>query len=49
MKIKLKPWISLVIVAVLFGVVSEMDYQDQVKTEQATIAYRVTGNQYAGR
>lgn len=49
MKIKFKPWMSLVIVAVLFGAVSEMDYQDQVKTEQAAIAYRLTGSQYAGR
>lgn len=49
MKIKLKPWMSLVIVAVLFGAASEMTYQDEVKTEQAIIAYRLTGNQYAGR
>lgn len=49
MKIQLKPWVSLLIVGILFGVVSEMDYREQVKTEQAAIAYRLSGNQYAGR
>ena len=49
MKIQLKPWVSLLIVGILYGVVSEMDYREKVKTEQAAIAYRLSGNQYAGR
>lgn len=48
MKIKFKPWMSLVIVAVLFGAVSEMDYRDQVRTEDAKVAYRMP-NTFAGR
>lgn len=41
MKIKYKPWMSLVILAVLFGIVSEMDYRDALEMEAANNAARL--------
>lgn len=37
---KLKPWMALAIIAVLYGIVSEMDYQDAVQHEQIARASR---------
>jgi hypothetical protein len=31
---KFKPWMAAAIIAVLYGIVSEMDYQDAVQREQ---------------
>lgn len=45
---KLKPWMAAAIVVMLYGIVSEMDYRDQVRTEDAKVAYRMQ-NTYAGR
>lgn len=38
---KLKPWIAAVGLLVLYCIVSEMDYQDQVRAEDAKVAYRM--------
>jgi len=38
---KLKPWIAAAIIAVLYGIVSEMDYQDAVQREQMARASHV--------
>jgi hypothetical protein len=38
---KLKPWIAAAIIAVLYGIVSEMDYQDAVQREQIARASHV--------
>lgn len=35
---KFKPWMAAAIIAVLYGIVSEMDYQDAVQREQITRA-----------
>ncbi len=45
---KFKPWMAAAIVVVLYGIVSEMDYRDKVKTQDAVVAYRMQ-NTYAGR
>ncbi len=44
---KLKPWMAAAIIAVLFGIVSEMDYQEELHREQAAQANQV--HKYAGR
>ena len=45
---KLKPWMAAFALLMLYGIVSEMDYRDQVRTENAKVAYRIQ-NTYAGR
>lgn len=45
---KLKPWMAAFALLMLYGIVSEMDYRDQVRTEDAKVAYRMQ-NTYAGR
>lgn len=44
---KLKPWIAASIIAALYLIVSEMDYQDAVEREQYAKAYQVQS--YAAR
>jgi hypothetical protein len=44
---KFKPWMAAAIIAVLYGVVSEMDYQDAVQNEQ--IARAAQMQKLAGR
>jgi hypothetical protein len=44
---KLKPWMAAAIIAVLYGLVSEMDYQDAVQNEQ--IARAAQAQKLAGR
>lgn len=44
---KLKPWIAAAIIAALYGIVSEMDYQDAVEREQYAKAHQVQS--YAAR
>lgn len=48
MKLKLKPWMSLVLILIMLGIVGRMDYDDQVKIEQEKIAARMQST-YAGR
>lgn len=38
---KFKPWMAAAIIAVLYGIVSEMDYQDAVQNEQIARASHV--------
>lgn len=38
---KFKPWMAAAIIAVLYGIVSEMDYQDAVQNEQMARASHV--------
>ena len=47
MLMKIKPWMAAAIIAVLYGVVSEMDYQDAVHQEQIAKASQV--QTYAAR
>lgn len=44
---KFKPWMAAAIIAVLYGIVSEMDYQDAVQNEQ--IARSTQVQKFAGR
>lgn len=44
---KFKPWMAAAIIAVLYGIVSEMDYQDAVHQEQIAKAHQV--QTYAAR
>jgi hypothetical protein len=44
---KFKPWMAAAIIAVLYGIVSEMDYQDAVQREQMVQA--VHAQKLAGR
>lgn len=48
MKLKYKPWMSLVLIFIMLGIVGRMDYDDQVAIEQEKIAARMN-NTYAGR
>lgn len=48
MKLKFKPWMSLVLILIMLGIVGRMDYDDQVKIEQEKIAARMQST-YAGR
>lgn len=41
MLMKIKPWMAAAIITVLYGVVSEMDYQDAVQREQIAKAQQV--------
>lgn len=45
--LKFKPWMAAAIIAILYGIVSEMDYQDAVHQEQIAKAHQV--QKYAGR
>lgn len=47
MLMKIKPWMAAAIIAVLYGIVSEMDYQDAVQQEQIAKASQV--QTYAAR
>ena len=47
MLMKIKPWMAAAIIAVLYGVVSEMDYQDAVQREQIAKSSQV--QTYAAR
>ena len=38
---KFKPWMAAAIIAVLYGIVSEMDYQDAVQLEQIARASHI--------
>jgi len=44
---KIKPWMAAAIIAALYGVVSDMDYQDAVQREQIAKASQV--QTYAAR
>lgn len=44
---KIKPWMAAAIIAVLYGIVSEMDYQDAVHHEQMVQASKI--QKLAGR
>ena len=48
MKLKYKPWMSLVLIFIMLGIVGRMDYNDQVAIEQEKIATRMSNN-YAWR
>lgn len=48
MKLKYKPWMSLVLIFIMLGIVGRMDYNDQVAIEQEKIATRMIHN-YAWR
>lgn len=48
MKLKYKPWMSLVLILIMLGIVGRMDYNDQVLIEQEKIAARMQ-NTYAER
>ena len=47
MLMKIKPWMAAAIITVLYGIVSEMDYQDAVQQEQLAKASQV--QTYAAR
>lgn len=49
MKIKFKPWMSLVFVLALLGIVGEMDYQEALNIQEEITAQRLQKNKYAGR
>ena len=47
MLLKMKPWMAAAIIAVLYGIVSEMDYREAVHQEQIAKASQV--QTYAAR
>ena len=47
MTFKIKPWMAAAIIAVLYGIVSEMDYREAVHQEQIAKASQV--QTYAAR
>lgn len=47
MLMKIKPWMAAAIIAVLYGIVSEMDYREAVHQEQIAKASQV--QTYAAR
>lgn len=47
MLMNIKPWMAAAIIAVMYGIVSEMDYQDAVQQEQLAKASQV--QTYAAR
>ena len=47
MLMKIKPWMAAAIIVVMYGIVSEMDYQDAVQQEQLAKASQV--QTYAAR
>lgn len=49
MKLKYKPWMSLVVILLLLGIVGRMECDDQEKIEQAKLELRLQKNAYVGR
>lgn len=49
MKFTFKPWMSLVVIFLLLGIVGRMECDDQQKIEQAKVELRLQKNAYAGR